>query len=97
MLKKDKEKILDEVWTEDRILGFLDLIPLDGVDDDFHALSSSYKSMRLEDFDIFLGFFQEKNRNFNAKNPDGKTLLDIISTHRKGTPYTEALKQHGAI
>ncbi len=97
MLKKDKVKILDEVWTEERILGFLDLIPLEGVDDDFHALSSAYKSMRLEDFEIFLGFFQEKNRNFNAKNPDGQTLLSIISTHRKGETYADALKKHGGL
>ena len=30
VLKKDKAKVLDEVWTEDRIRGFLDVAPAAG-------------------------------------------------------------------
>ncbi len=94
MLKKDKEKILDEVWTEDRVKDFLNIQPPEGVNADFHALKSAYTSMRLENFEEFLGFFAQANRDFNATNPAGQTVATIISQHRHGVPYLEALKKH---
>lgn len=96
MLKKDKQKVLDEVWTEDRIKSFLDIQPAEDVDADFHALSTAYKSMRLDDFQIFLGFFKSANRNLDATNPAGETLLSIVRQHRKGDVYGEALIAAGA-
>lgn len=96
MLKKDKQKVLDEVWTEDRVKSFLDIESVEGVDVDFHALSTAYKSMRLDDFSLFLGFFKDAGRNLNATNPEGQTLLDIMSQHRKAADYVDAMKAHGA-
>ena len=37
-MKKDKQKVLDEVWTEDRVKSFLSVRPHDGSDEDFHML-----------------------------------------------------------
>lgn len=91
MTKKDKEKVLDEVWTEDRIRSFLDLLPPAGMNADFHVLYSAYKSMRLEDFELFLSFFKEAGRDLNAQDTQGRTLAQLASQHRYGTDYANAL------
>jgi len=93
MLKKDKEKVLDEVWTEERIHSFLNLTPPAGVNADFHALNTAYKSMRADDFAIFVEFFGQAKRDFQAKNPEGQTTLDIIQQHRKGGEYAELIQK----
>ena len=92
MLKKDKEKVLDEVWTEERVRSFLDIQAPAGENADFHALISAYRSMRLENFEQFLDFFAQAQRDINAKGSEGKTALEIISSHRKGTPYAAAIQ-----
>jgi len=53
--------------------------------------------MKIENFDTFLGFFTEAGHDINAKNPNGNTLLAVISEHRHGNKYVDALKKHGAV
>ena len=96
MLKKDKQKVLDEVWTPERIKGFLDLAPPADTDADFHVLYTAYKSMRLEDFEQLLGFFADAGRNFHACNESGENLQQIIAKHRKGGEYIDALGKFAA-
>ncbi len=96
MLKKDKAKVLDEVWTEDRVRSFLDLQPVEGVDPDFHMLLKAYQSMRASDFELFIGFFQDAKRDINAKNPGGQSLLDIASQHRNSSDFVSVLTDAGA-
>ena len=96
MLKKDKAKVLDEVWTEDRVRSFLDLQPVEGVDPDFHVLLKAYQSMRASDFELFIGFFQNAKRDVNARNPSGQSLLDIASQHRNGNEFVSVLQEAGA-
>ena len=96
MLRKDKEKVLDEVWTEDHVRSFLDMRPFDGTNEDFYMLLKAYQSMRASDFELFLSFFTAQNRDVNARDKDGRTVLDIVATHRHGTPYAQALKEAGA-
>ena len=43
-MKKDKEKVLDEVWTQDHVKSFLSVRPHDGSDEDFHMLLRAYRS-----------------------------------------------------
>ena len=90
--KKDKEKVLDEVWTQDRIESFLDMLPPEGIDADFHALHTAYKSMRSDDFEIFVDLFASRGRNLKAKNPFGESVSDIVAQHAHGTPYTRILE-----
>lgn len=97
MLRKDKEKVLDEVWTEDHVRSYLGVRPFDGTDENFYMLLKSYQSMRASDFELFLTFFTAENRDVNAKNKDGKTVLDIVQTHRHGADYAAALKAAGAV
>lgn len=95
-LKKDKEKVLDEVWTQERVKDFLNVKPAEDVEADFHVLLKAYQSMRLENFEEFVGFFVAEGRNINAKGPDGLTVLAIISEHRISTEYANILKANGA-
>ena len=96
MLKKDKEKVLDEVWTEARVKDFLDLSIPTNVNADFYVLSAAYKNMRLENFEQFLGFFTDAERNINACDEKGRNLLSIVQQHRKGGDYAKALQAAGA-
>ncbi len=95
-MRKDKEKVLDEVWTEERIRRFLELNPVEGVNGDFHMLMRAYQSMKHEDFTKFVGFFCSEKRNINAQNPLGETVLSIVNQHRHGEPYVKVLKEAGA-
>lgn len=91
MEKKDKVKVLDEVWTPERIKSFLDLIPPTGTNADFHVLYSAYKSMRSEDFAILVNLFHQAGRDFSATNSDNLTVVDIIKQHRHGNDYAEVI------
>jgi hypothetical protein len=94
--KKDKQKVLGEVFDDERIKTFLSLEAPEGINPDFHLLEKAYRGMKVENFETFLGFFMEAGHDINAHNPYGKSLLDIISEHRHGDDYVEALKRHGA-
>lgn len=95
--KKDKEKVLDEVWTVERIRSFLDILPAEGVDADFHRLLKAYQQMRAEDFEQFIQFFTDAKLNINAKDPDGNTAIAIIGEHGHGADYVVILKKAGAV
>lgn len=95
-MRKDKEKVLDEVWTEDHIRSFLKFRPYDGSSEDFHVLLKAYRSMRESDFELFVQFFREDNRDINARGMDDRTVLDIVSTHHHGAEYAEILRAAGA-
>ena len=92
-LKKDKEKVIDPVWGEDRIREFLSLLPPAGENADHHKLLKAYQSMREEDFDTFVGFFVTAGGQLDAKNEKGETVSGIIATHRHGTAYTDAINK----
>ena len=95
-MRKDKEKVLDEVWTEDHVKSFLNVRSHDGTTEDFHMLLKAYQSMRTSDFELFVGFFCNDDRDLNAIGKDGRTVLQIISTHRHGVEYADILKAAGA-
>ena len=95
-MRKDKEKVLDEVWTEDHVRSFLDVRPHDGSDEDFHMLLKADQSWRVEDVELVLRFFAEQGRNVNATCRDGRSVLDIVGEHRHGAPYAALLSGAGA-
>jgi hypothetical protein len=95
-MRKDKEKVLDEVWTEDHVRSFLDFRPYDGSDPDFHVLLKAYQSMRASDFELFVGFFLAQGRDINATGRDGRSVLAIVSEHRRSTEYRDILQRAGA-
>ena len=95
-LKKDKEKVLDEVWTEERVKDFLSVQAAEGVDADYNVLLKAYQSMRLENFEEFVGFYVDAGRNLNATNPEGETVLAVIKQHSKSADYAAVLAGKGA-
>lgn len=90
-MKKDKEKVLDEVWTEARIAQFLDIEAPATIDRDFHQLLKAYQSMRLNDFATFVDMMREQNRNLQSTHAN-TTVAQIISQHRLGAPYAALLQ-----
>ena len=95
-MKKDKQKVLDEVWTEDHVRSFLSVRPHDGSDEDFHMLLKAYQSMRESDFALFVQFYGEQKRDINARGRDGRSVLDVVEQHRHGAPYAKILRNAGA-
>ena len=95
-MRKDKEKVLDEVWTEDHVKSFLNVRPHDGSDEDYHMLLKAYQSMRASDFELFVSFFCEQGRNLNATGGDGRTVLALVGEHRHGSEYANILLNAGA-
>ena len=95
-MKRDKQKVVDEVWDDARVRGFLRKIApnLPG-EADFHVLLFAYQSMRAEDFGRFLGFFADEGRDVRARNGDGLNLAQYISRHAQAGPYIELLEAAG--
>ena len=91
-MKKDKEKVLDEVWTEDHVRSFLNVQAAAGSNEDFHMLLKAYQSMRASDFELFVGFFLEQGRDLKSPGPDGRTVEEIASEHRLGSDYVSILQ-----
>ncbi|WP_444929988.1 PA4642 family protein [Microbulbifer sp. SSSA002] len=94
--KKDKQKVLGEVFDEERIAGFLVGEAPTGVNRDYHLLERAYRSMKVESFATFVTLFLAEGLDLNSPGPDGKTLLARIGEHRQGAEYREILKAAGA-
>ena len=92
---KDKEKILGEVFNDERIKTFFNYHPPKNVNPDFHLLEKAYRGMNIDNFDTFVGFFLEKGYNINAKNAAGKSFTTIVNQHRHGKPYFIIMKKYG--
>ena len=95
-MKKDKERVQDEVWTEARIRSFLDLQPPAGVNADYHRLQRAYQSMRDEDFAIFVEIFCQAGGNINARGNSGETLGEEIARHRYASEFVRILADAAA-
>lgn len=95
-LKKDKQKVLGETFDDERIKTFLDIIPPNGVNADYHCIEVAYRGMHQENFATFVKFFVEAGRDINSRNPQGKTIAQVISEHRHGDDYLEPIKAAGA-
>jgi hypothetical protein len=86
--------VTDEVWDDDRVKGFLELEPSDETDPDYYRLINAYEYMRADDFNRFLGFFNEAGRNMEAMSPQGQTLMQRIETHAASAEYSQYLSEH---
>jgi hypothetical protein len=95
-LKKDKQKVLGEVFDDARVKSFLDYQAPEGISTDFHLLEKAYRGMNIDNFVTFLNFFKQAGYDLNATNPDGKTLKQIAGEHGHGEDYVKALSAAGA-
>lgn len=95
-LKKDKQKVLGETFDDERIKTFLDILPPQGINADYHCLEVAYRGMHQENFATFVEFFVAAGRDLNSPNPQGKSIAQVISEHRHGADYLASLKAAGA-
>lgn len=95
-LKKDKEKVLGEVFDDARIKSFFNHVAYGNTNSDYHLLEKAYRGMKSDNFSTFLTFFIERNHNINAVDIGGQTFLKNIESHAQASAYVVALKQHGA-
>jgi hypothetical protein len=96
-MRPDKQEIVNEVWDDARIRGFLDKAPL-GADEnpDYSALLYAYRSMRPDDFKVFIDLFVAAGRDLGARGRRGLTLLETIADHRHAAPFLEILQARRA-
>jgi len=81
----------DELWSDERVKGYLHRQPPVGENADFNALYTAYKHMRATDFERFLVFFTAEGRDIHARNQDGKTLLDLVKEHSMSQDFVTLL------
>jgi len=86
----------NEDWSDERVKSFLSLDRLEEINPDFHALIKAYQAMLAVEFARFVEFFIADDRDINAKDNDGKTILDYVSQHEASVAYADALKKAGA-
>jgi hypothetical protein len=95
-LKKDKEKVLGEVFDDARIKTFFNHVAYGNINPDYHLLEKAYRGMKADNFATFLTFFIECDHDINAVDIGGQTFLKSIESHAQASAYIVALKQHGA-
>ena len=92
MAGPSQPSVTDEVWDDERVRQFLDMEPRGTESADFHVLLRAYRGMRPDDFERFLTFFVQAGRDLDARDRHGRTLWEIIETHRHGDKFL-AIKQ----
>ena len=93
-IKKDKQKVLGEVFDDERVKSFLDYIPYGDINQDYAVLERAYRGMVEENFATFVQFFVEAGRDLHAKNNQGLSFTQVIAEHRHAGPYLAAIKAH---
>ncbi len=95
-LKKDKQKVLGETFSDERVREFLDVSHVGETDPDYTALERAYRGMKSDNFETFVKFFVEEGKNINCLNKEGETFLQTILPQRHAEPYVNTLKAAGA-
>ncbi|MDR0780954.1 MAG: PA4642 family protein [Pseudomonadales bacterium] len=88
--------VTDEWWSDERVRSFLALETVAGEHPDYHVLLKAYRGMIPEAFARFVQFFTEAGRNLDQGGPDGRTVLQLMATHRHGGDYADILREAGA-
>ncbi|APV36175.1 MULTISPECIES: PA4642 family protein [Acinetobacter] len=82
----------NEEWSDERVFAYLNQLPPDGVNADFHVLYHAFKHMRPNDYERLLTQFVADGRDVNATNPEGQRIHDVIAEFpRQREPFLEVL------
>ena len=95
-LKKDKQKVLGEVFDNERIADFLTGEAPAGYNRDFYLLERAYRGMKAENFETFVHLFKEQGLDLDSQSPEGQTLLARIAEHAQSAEYADILRTAGA-
>ena len=71
----------NEEWSDVRVFAYLDQLPPEGVNADFHVLYHAFKHMRPFDYERLLTQFVANGRDINATNPEGQRIHDVIAQY----------------
>ncbi|MEB3768058.1 PA4642 family protein [Acinetobacter sp. MD2] len=84
----------NEEWSDERVFAYLNHLPPQGVNTDFHVLYNAFKHMRAFDFERLLTQFKADGRDINAKNVEGQTITDVIAEYpRQSTEFLAVLQK----
>jgi hypothetical protein len=88
--------VTDEFWTDERVQGFLEMLPPEGMPADYNVLLKAYRGMLPDTFERLINCYIDAGRDINVRLEDGSTFLDHVSRHRKSTEYARLLEDAGA-
>lgn len=71
----------NEEWSDERVFAYLNQLPPEGVNADFHVLYHAFKHMRPTDYQRLLTQFVADGRDINAQNPEGKRIHEVIAQY----------------
>jgi hypothetical protein len=81
----------DETWSDERVASYLSRQPVTGENADFHVLMTAYKHMRAADFQRLLIMFKAAGRDVQARNQQGRSLLEIVREHPQSEDFVKLL------
>ncbi|KAA8735087.1 hypothetical protein F4V57_04865 [Acinetobacter qingfengensis] len=82
----------NEEWSDDRVFAYLNHLPPEGVNADYHILYNAFKHMRPHDYERLLTKFVADGHDVHATNPEGQTIKDVISQYpRQKDGFLEVL------
>lgn len=87
--------VVDEWWSDERILSFLDLQTTTDEARDYHILLKAYRGMEPEAFERFIQFFVEAGLDLNEAGPDGRSLVLLMQEHKNAADYVRIIKAAG--
>jgi len=89
--KKDKQKVLNEVFTEDMLKGFL-IEPSPSPDQsDFRRLLFAFRGLPVDAFIDFLTLFQAAGHCLTATDEQGRTFAQHLKRMPRQHEYLKAL------
>lgn len=91
-MRKDKQKVVGEEISDESIKLFLEPEPADDTPHSLHKLIKAYRGLRADDFERFIGFFTEAGYDLQAKDAEGRDIVDLIGDQRQAAPYIEAIR-----
>ena len=91
-MRKDKQKVVGEEISDESIRLFLEPEPADDTPPSLHKLIKAYRGLRIDDFELFIGFFLEAGHDLHAKDAKGRDIVDLIGDQRQAAPYIEVIR-----
>lgn len=94
--ERTQKAVRDEDWSDERLAGYLELLPPDELPADYNCLLRAYRGMTPDLFERFLTIYVASGRDINVSLANGATILDHVARHRRSVDYASALVALGA-
>jgi hypothetical protein len=91
-MRKDKKQVIGEEMGDEPIKLFLAVEPADATPAALHKLMKAYRSLRIDDFERFIGFFVEAGYDLGAQDAQGNDFVALVQNQRLAAPYIEAVQ-----